>query len=419
LKSKEFNSDLESLRGFVALFVVIGHVIQYNYLDPKYTPDNLLILMPPIHLSVLIFFVLSGYVIGVSNKEKLTQDSIPSYLKKRVIRIYPIYVISLMFTLAVARTKYSFYTIVNNFTFTQIIFSKVIQENNPIWSLQYEVFYYLLFIPISYFNLKPYLVVLLSVIIGTVNFILFPHFNAPLITSYFFGFTFWSLGLLLAKSFQRKSFEINYPQFNPRYSLLISNVFLVLSLNYFNIISTVSYKVIILLFKHPIEFPSSISWYEKAISFSDLFYLPYCVMILINFSSKEFKYKKYVFCFFEILPALTFVYIATEIHSKDLSIYIIPSLYYLLSLIFYFIKCKPLNYLSYYLYKAGLWLGGISYAVYIIHFPILILFNHISFFSGTPSSLTVRFISFIVVTISISYYLEKKVQIWIKRTLVI
>lgn len=130
--TKKFEVDLEGLRGFAAILVVAWHAIAIsNCLDPGYTPSGIFNYQIPAHFCVLIFFVLSGYVIGLSTKEGIRLATAGIYLKKRLLRIYPIYFVSMLAALAVAISVYSWQTILGNFALLQIIVSPVIMENGP------------------------------------------------------------------------------------------------------------------------------------------------------------------------------------------------------------------------------------------------------------------------------------------------
>lgn len=196
-KSKQYN--LEALRGAAALFVVIHHVIFHKqYLDPRYFPKWILSVEPPGHFCVLIFFVLSGYVIGVSNPFRLTGETIIPYLKKRFIRIYPIYFVSLTFALLLDQ-PYPIATVLGNYALLQGALGDIVWANNPIWSLSQEAFFYLLFIPLSYFNVRPLYAAIAAVLVGLLNYFSYPAFDAPVISAYCYGFAFWATGWALAK----------------------------------------------------------------------------------------------------------------------------------------------------------------------------------------------------------------------------
>jgi peptidoglycan/LPS O-acetylase OafA/YrhL len=54
--------------------------------------------------------------------------------------------------------------------------------------------------------------------------------------------------------------------------------------------------------------------------------------------------------------------------------------------------------------------GGISYAIYAIHLPILLLFRKTSEFSGNGLTFTVRLFIYFAIILAMSYLLEKIIQ---------
>lgn len=396
-----FDFNIEALRGFAALFVAIGHAVIFNnILDPNFFSEEMRLTLAPGHYCVLIFFVLSGYVIGISNKKELRGKEIGIYLKKRLVRLYPIYIVCFLFALLVSTSNYSFATVLSHITITQVAFAEVILENGPLWSLHYEVLYYMLFILISAFRINPLFAAAVSIGVGLLNFVLFPSVNFSLISSYSFGFTFWIAGLAIAKYFTRSKVETNY-------ALLASNVFLVLSIYAFNILSTLFLKLSNAL-------SSQYGFFKSEISFHDLSFLPYAVLFILIFSGKQFKYKKQITLILQLLPAATFIYLAKNYGTKDLGNFLMPSVFYLISLVLFFSKSDFIDSLSKRLIKCGVWLGSISYAVYVLNFPLLFLFNRITIFSGSPTTYIVRIVVFLSSLILLSYLLEKKFQPWIR-----
>ena len=404
-KNKDFN--IEALRGFAALIVAIAHAVYFHYvLAPGYSvkigPDFV-----TGHYCVLIFFMLSGYVIGISNKTPLSGTmAILTYLKKRLVRLYPIYIICLLLSFLTATSFYDLKTVLSHLTFTQILFSELIKENGPLWSLHYEVLYYLLFIPISFLKLNPLVLAILSILLGLGNFLIYPQVNVPIITSYFFGFSFWVSGLIISKYFLKSNSKVNP-------ALLLSNIFLILCIGPFNILATILKKIIALV-NITLEFPSSVNLAERIITFTDFAYLPYCFMFLLIACGKDFKYRKWVFVLLQVLPALTFNYILRNLDTPGIENFILPSVFYIISLLIFFIRTEKLKLISQPFIKFGIWLGSISYALYVVHFPIIYLFNKIEVFSGTTTFFLFRLLLFLTLTIIFSYLLEKKFQPWIK-----
>ena len=123
VKPKNKVYALNALRGYSAIFVVFYHMIENGqYLDPGYWPGWFKYFYDKGHLRVLIFFVISGAVIFLSTKTALTLKTVPEYLKKRAVRIYPLYAVSLIAALLVSKATYSYLTIAGNFVFMQVLF---------------------------------------------------------------------------------------------------------------------------------------------------------------------------------------------------------------------------------------------------------------------------------------------------------
>lgn len=90
---KIYDYALEGLRGLAALWVAYSHIFFYEFkLDPAYHPTfSFGSLFNAAHGGILIFFALSGYVIGLTNQLPFTKSNAIRYLLRRFIRLYPIY----------------------------------------------------------------------------------------------------------------------------------------------------------------------------------------------------------------------------------------------------------------------------------------------------------------------------------------
>jgi peptidoglycan/LPS O-acetylase OafA/YrhL len=112
MKKKNINPALQALRGLMALMIAIGHSLllfsiggvnnlyERQFLD---LPKNEAVLAQLLRTifngsaAVAFFFVLSGYLVNHSlNEKKFNIKTIIDYCLKRILRIYPIYLISLL-----------------------------------------------------------------------------------------------------------------------------------------------------------------------------------------------------------------------------------------------------------------------------------------------------------------------------------
>lgn len=406
---KQYN--LEALRGAAAIFVVFYHMILYKgYLDPAYSPTWIEPFKPSGHFCVLVFFVLSGYVIGVSNPNRLTRDKIIPYLRKRFIRIYPIYFVSLTVALIIGK-PYSIKEICLNYSILQGAFGKIVEENAPIWSLNYEVLYYLLFIPLSYCDVRPHLAVLLSISLGVINYFLYPALNIPIISAYSYGFAFWATGWTMAKYLKSDVEHTNY-------SKLLSGIFLLLSEPILSTIYYISNRTISTLFHIDIAFPKNINWINAAVAFWDIASLPYCIFLIALFSNLKWRFSKFGIIFLQIIPFFTVIQIFKHFNGFTSVIdKLFPIGCFLISLILYHNRSTLIECLSEKLIIVGRKLGAISYGMYIIHLPILVLFSKISFFQGTGFTYVMRLLMYLSLSTIAAYFLEMKFQFWISKKL--
>lgn len=150
------------------------------------------------------------------------------------------------------------------------------------------------------------------------------------------------------------------------------------------------------------------------ISFRDLSYLPYCVIILIVFTNQQISYRNLLILSFIIFPAFTFWYYYEHLSLHDASSLILTIIFYILSIIF-FVFSSMLEGLASKIAKQLEKTGVISYGLYIVHFPILYLISQIVVCSGTPLTYSVRLVCFLLLSIWAAFILEKRFQPWIKK----
>jgi peptidoglycan/LPS O-acetylase OafA/YrhL len=160
--------ELDSLRGLAATAVVLSHlamVLPDFYIFDKFKNTALQIFWEG-HSAVILFFVLSGFVLSIpSFGDKKINYKV--YLTKRICRIYIPYLISIIITLTLmnqlARTSIPGFDVLwaNPITLTTIIDHVVFlgefnsgQVNNVIWSLVHEMRISLIFPFILYILVK-------------------------------------------------------------------------------------------------------------------------------------------------------------------------------------------------------------------------------------------------------------------------
>lgn len=403
--SQKFELNIEALRGFAALIVVFHHAILHKFsLDPAYSLSGSWVNALPGHSSVLLFFILSGYVIGLTNTKALTTKSVFPYLRKRLVRLYPIYIISLLFTLVIISRHYSFGTIAGHFLFLQNSLVPSIFENNPLWSLNNEVLYYLAFIPVSYFGLRPSRICLVAALIGIICGTIVP---LPLLSSYSFGFIFWTSGLWLAQSriFIKR---------NATHWLLFGLLFLFLGYEFLN---PFIMAVLLMDTKLHIHF---IHPTGPGISLGDVFQLPFYFYLFLRYTNHTIRYNRLFITAFVALGIFYFNYIVFRygVHSSQVAYLFLPILFFIIGIGCLFINVlRPQSTTVIALPYPFIKLGAISYGIYVIHFPISIMLSHITVFSGTILTYCIRLAVDLLLVLTAGYLLELKVQPFFKAIL--
>jgi peptidoglycan/LPS O-acetylase OafA/YrhL len=142
------NIRLELIRGIASLLVFITHVVLLNPQHKQYSELNIIANWGT--ESVIIFFILSGIVINMSqtNKTKPPGD----FLFNRFIRLFPQFSIGVLLALLMVHlylpTPISFRDGVLNLAMLSTLQGYIVPSlatNTPLWSLTFEMSFYILF----------------------------------------------------------------------------------------------------------------------------------------------------------------------------------------------------------------------------------------------------------------------------------
>ncbi|WP_179374539.1 acyltransferase family protein [Winogradskyella wichelsiae] len=106
--------------------------------------------------SVIVFFVLSGFLVGGKSIERLIKGTFNSkvYLLDRIIRLYIPLIPALILTFIcglITHFKFSFLELIGNIFSLQGVFSESFMGNAPLWSLAYEFWFYMIIFSIGIF----------------------------------------------------------------------------------------------------------------------------------------------------------------------------------------------------------------------------------------------------------------------------
>lgn len=158
---KEFSLYLDLVRFFAAILVVLYHSANI------YNPGGLFFQLG--HEAVIIFFVLSGYVIAFVSDTK--EKTLKEYTASRASRLYSVALPAVILTFLLDKIgtavspeaygdgytalDYSFLRAIIGLVFINEFWTSIqIFSNVPYWSLSYEAWYYISFASLTYIDGK-------------------------------------------------------------------------------------------------------------------------------------------------------------------------------------------------------------------------------------------------------------------------
>nr|WP_242691543.1 acyltransferase family protein [Pedobacter sp. SYSU D00823] len=385
--------NLEGLRGLCALTVCYAHLFTFNFFQSKSIPfSNFFEQFHFASVAVLIFFILSGYVIGITYQNSIfSYPAVVLYSKKRFARLYPIYLSSILLAILFGDQKFTLLQFVGHLFFVQDLAVETVKSNVVLWSLSYEVIYYLLFIIIwRYKAIHPLLIAFTLLILSIFAFV--AGYNKC--SSLLVGSTFWLVGLSIAWNLKPTMTKgVGKEQILSHLFILLATYSLNSGSFYLNLLH--------IPFNNDLKIP-----------LSDIFYLPICVFIFLIITRREFKYLMQLKAVCYIIPSIhisLLVYFKHNIFEKQ--IWFWGTVYLFLAIILFFIKTK----IS--IFQKLSYVGRISYAIYVLHFPIAYYLN-IHFWLGEGlSTFAFTTLIWVLLTFVLSYIFEMKFQPLIKNFL--
>lgn len=210
--TKNQHVSLESMRGLAAITVAIAHFMQFYIV--RFYPDIFPYISFAAQSSVMIFFSMSGFLIGKSiqsNTEKNGRFMLSIYAESRFKRIYPPLILSIVIIFIFNYIAPYVFEAVNNILssaykgtlngkffyqpsqiFAALTFSNGLAGpetafNQPLWSLPYEVWYYA--IAGLLFTKKPLLAISAIIIFICITSLKFQFFMYSLV---------WFSGLMIS-----------------------------------------------------------------------------------------------------------------------------------------------------------------------------------------------------------------------------
>lgn len=203
---------------------------------------------------------------------------------------------------------------------------------------------------------------------------------------------FWSVGLYITKF---KSEERHYPT-----SFLISLLILLFCHEKFDVgrhfIIMFDAKLLPMMITGP---------QDMRVALASIEWIPLCLLVLCSFSDRRLKLKIPVIVVVFAPPIIRVIYLICH-HKLDSDMFI-PAILLATSFIFLIF---PFTLNLGILKKFFSFLGSISYSIYLIHFPLIFVFLRLTPFSGSLLTAVVRLISYLIVVVAGSYFLERHYQ---------
>lgn len=248
--NKQKFDKIEAIRGFAAMYVVFFHTLPQKFYLWGINVGLLFRFGPE---AVIIFFVLSGFVIKYSF-EHSTDKSFGNYIYRRFIRLY--IPLILIYIFAYSLKSFQAGNLINpelpqlagNLLMLQDVVTQkpnvicgVYLGNGPLWSLSYEWWFYMLFFVLAtnIDSRKLNRWVSILSITAAVSYLVYPFFLNRLVMY----FAIWWIGVKFASAILENE-PITLKKFIP-YSGTLLAIIVILTLNLFSnkeMIETYQYK---------------------------------------------------------------------------------------------------------------------------------------------------------------------------------
>ena len=402
MNNKKIILSIEGIRGFAAIYVMLGHIVQL-YQPYVFFPGLEFVIKTLFgygHQAVILFFIMSGFSIHYSSSKYNFSDrrQITDYLFKRFRRIYPLFLMALIISfvvLYITQTPSDWVRNSLSFVFLTDISKGCIADpiptNFPIWSLSYEVIYYLLYPLILWLKDKIGLkrVLIISIIISLIAGVFELSGLQNHLSNVFQLYWIWVVGAVIAE------YKMNNKQVVLKYKegVLMSALAMMFTLEKLTLLRDWAWGLFfsIIIFSFFVT-NNKTTGTQKLVSITlSLITILGCYFLTFNdqvlFHPGLVRYILYAFA----AGSLVFVLIPFHYFQSLLRLLLLP-----------FIKT-----------------GSFSYAVYIFHWPSIILLKYI--FQNQLKDSLVMLMTVIVLNIFLvmiwSWYAEVKLQPQVAKVL--
>lgn len=389
MSARTFDIWVEGLRGLAALLVAAEHLSLMGILYPSGRISPWLRFFGAGQAAVLVFFVLSGYVISLTNQVPFTAERARAYLGRRAVRLLPIYWLALALTFCVSLgDSPKIYAAAALMLQNENPYGPWLlhppRANGPMWSLHYEMIYYFLFLVIwrreQWFPAS----MLAAVTFSIAGWILpdFPRF----IAGYASGWLFWGAGWWLARQTRSDDAIPHVP--------LLAGIFLLIGTHHLacgNI------------------FLSGIGLPPKDIStvnLSNLASLPCCLLLVSGAARRVLPCQRLLTWLAFGIPVGTSLLLIVTGRLGEMPQWIAGAMFTAMAL--------PVA-----TWRSGAWLrslapmGSISYAFYLLHMPMFWVVRRLGLAGNTP----LGFAGAAVVWFSLTAAIAAVLELWLQPRL--
>jgi peptidoglycan/LPS O-acetylase OafA/YrhL len=390
---------LEAIRGVATMMVGLSHLLFLDLLTPAYPLPPWLRTIEAGHAGVMIFFVLSGYLISWTNPGPYSPRATRGYVWRRFVRLAPIYYIAIAITAAVVlftgitdppRVLVGALLGMQNFNnyFGFRLAPPLV--NGPLWSLNYEILYYGLFIVLWKFRPRLFWVFGPALIAGVMGWFT-PRLMPLFISSYASGWLFWAMGWWLSKQPVIEDGENSSQPYLTWIMLLVASYEIAGITRIFNVLG----------------------WYSKdagMVAICDLALVPASLLTIAGLARRRLPFRgplvflAWAIC---IVPAIGMVWTGRLWGQPP---WVTGCVALLLAIAFLPIRSTKW-------FRPFAWLGGISYAFYLVHYPLLYFVQFLPLPKATAAGFLLRVPIWIALTVGIAWALERRFQPWIKARL--
>lgn len=392
------NAELEGVRGIACLLVALSHSFYLTHLDPSVVLPPWLRTLEAGHTGVLVFFVLSGFLISWTNPGQCTSENRRAYLWRRFVRLAPTYYVALVLTVAVVflrrdpgqiRAVVATFAGLQNFNDYLGLHLPPPLCNGPLWSLNYELLYYGLFILLWHY--RPRLGwVFLPAAAATLLGWFVPQFIPLFLASYACGWLFWAAGWWLARLPE-------LPADAPPAPVI---TWLLLIFAGHHIVGVT--RILNALGLHSDD--------AGMVTLGQLGLLPPILLLLAAVGRRQLPAAPF-------LTALAWLVCLAPLAGMLWTgrLWTEPS--WITGGIAVLLAAVALSIRTTTWLKPFVGLGRISYAFYVVHFPLLFVVQRLPLPGGTIPAYFVRMLVWAALALSLAWFLERRFQPWIKARL--